>query len=196
MAKQTTGKTTSFFEVVFRGKPKVVRAFLRGLIIGSGQDATVFYSYHDGIRHDGKAAQLAEMVGIRATDCHVVVDNVTSDLLKRLTKRIEAETGLEILTHRKVRSAAMAFEFEAFAPRYHTEIMALLNKLPAGLRLRGFQHEVTRDAEAKGVEAYTAVHHFESCGKGEITGPVDVLVAFRRTCADYPLINVEDIVLK
>ena len=51
-------------------------------------------------------------------------------------------------------------------------------------------------AEAKGVEAYTAVHHFESCGKGEITGPVDVLVAFRRTCADYPLINVEDIVLK
>lgn len=192
MAKQTT----PFSEVVLRGKPKVVRAFIQGLILGSGTDATVFYNYSDGIRHDGKVAQLAEMVGVRATECHVVVDAATSAMVKRLTRRIERETGLEIVQHRRVRSAAMAFTFETFALRYHDELLALLKKLPEGLRLRGFKHEIKRDAGAKGVEAYTAVHHFESDGKGEVTGPVDALVAFRRACADYPLIEVEEIVLK
>ncbi len=196
MAKQKTGSTTSFFEVVFIGKPKVVRAFLRGLIMGSGQDSTVFYSFHDGIKHDGKATQLAELVGIRATDCHVVVDEGTSKLLKRLDKRIHDETGLEITTHRKVRSAAMEFSFEAFAPRYHEEIMTLLDKLPTGLRLWGFKHEVTRDKDARGVEAYASAHDFESRGQGGVIGSVDKLVAFRRTCADFPLIKVEDIELK
>jgi hypothetical protein len=192
MAKQTT----SFSEVVFRGKPKVVRAFLQGLVLGSGRDVTMFFNYDEGIRHDGKAAQLAGRVGIRATECHVVVDADTSALLKRLAGRIQDETGLEICRHRRVRSAAMAFEFETFAVRYHDEIMTLLKNLPGNLRLRGFKHEVRQDSDAKGIEAYTAVHHFESMGKGEVTGPVDELVAFRHACADLPLVDVDEIALK
>ena len=196
MPPKTKPARSSFYEIVFRGKPKVVRAFLEGLIIGSGSDATIFYSYLDGIEHDGKAVQLAEMVGIRASDCHVVVDADTSALIKRLAKRIERDTGLEIATHRKVRSASMGFEFETFAARYDGEIMALLKDLPEGLKLRGFTHKVNRDPDARGVEAYSVAHHFESEGKGTITGPVDALVAFRRTCHDCPLIKTESIDLK
>jgi len=195
MAPKTKPARSSFYEIVFRGKPKVVRAFLEGLIIGSGSESTVFYSFLDGIEHDGKAAQLAEMIGIRATECHVIVDAGTSALIKRLAKRIEHDTGLGITKHRKVRSASMDFEFETFASRYDDEIMALLNDLPDSLRMRGFTHEIKRDPDARGVEAYSVAHHFESEGKGTISGPVDALVMFRRACLDYPLIKTEDIEL-
>ncbi len=53
MASQATA-TPSFHEVVFRGKPKVVKAFLKGLIMGATRSATIFFSFDEGIHHEGK----------------------------------------------------------------------------------------------------------------------------------------------
>ena len=44
----------SFYEVVFNGKPKVVRAFMKGFVMGTLEDAVVIYSYNSGIFHEGK----------------------------------------------------------------------------------------------------------------------------------------------
>jgi len=186
----------SFYEVVFLGKPKVVKAFMKGFVMGILDDATVIYSFHAGIFHEGKAEKLAEMVGIRGTDCHIVVDAETSALLKKRTKRIVKETGLEITTHRHIRSASMFFKFQAFAPRYNQEIVDLVKKLPAGLRVDGFKHEVKLDPKAKGIEAYSVVHHYEACGEATVIGQIDLLVDLKKKFADYPLIQSEDIVLK
>ena len=127
--KKPTGKK-SFYEVVFLGKPKVVRAFMKGFIMGTLDDATVIYSFDAGIHHEGKVEKLAEMVGIRGTDCHLVVDGDTSALIKKRTKRIATETGLEITSHRNIRSSSMSFKFQAFAPRYNQEIVDLVKKIP------------------------------------------------------------------
>jgi len=157
MATSKTSARQTFYEVVFQGKPKVVRAFLKGFIMGNVDDAVIIYNFLEGIHHEGKAEKLAEMVGLRGIDCHVVVDAATSSLLKKMKKRIETETGLQITSHRAVRSASMDFSFQAFAPRYNEEIVALVKKLPAGLRIQGFQHEVKLDPGAKGIEAYRPV---------------------------------------
>ncbi len=196
MAQTKKPTRASFYEVVFRGKPKVVRAFLAGLVMGAGKDAAVFYSYQEGVHHEGKVEKLAEMVGIRADDVHVIVDADTSALLKKLARRITGTTGLEITAHRRINSATMAFAFHAYARKYDQEITALLEHLPGGLKLRGYKHHVVVDPEAKGVEAYTVAHDYEAKGSGTVTGPIDDLIAFKRTLKDYPLVEAEDIVLK
>ncbi len=196
MATSKTNNPPSFYEVIFRGKPKVVRAFLSGLVLGSCEGATVFYSFLDGVHHEGKAEKLAEMVGIRGVDCHVIVEAEVSSLLKKLGKKITAETGLSITAHRKIRGASLTFEYNAYARKYDEEILTLLQKLPIGLSTRGFKHEVKEDPAARGVEAYAPAHHFEASGKGAITGPVDLVIALKKTFANLPLIKSEDIILK
>ncbi|MCP4573052.1 MAG: hypothetical protein GY838_11915 [bacterium] len=195
MAKKSTSARPSFYEAVFRGKPKVVRAFLQGLVMGGGLDATVFYNFSDGIEHEGKAERLVEMVGLRAHGCHVVLDGATTALLKKLRNRIVGEMGLEISSIRRVKSARMEFEFHTYAPRYHGQIMDLLHELPSGLKLDGFWTDVQEDPHAKGVEAYTAVHDFTSSGKGAVIGRVDLLVAFKADCERFPLMETEDVKL-
>ena len=138
----------SFYEVVFLGKPKVVRAFMKGFVMGILDDATVIYSFDSGIHHEGKVEKLAEMVGIRGTDCHVIVDGDTSALLKKRAKRIASETGLEITSHRNIRSASMYFKFQAFAPRYNDEIVDLVKNLPG--RTAGGRVQPRRETRSQG----------------------------------------------
>jgi len=196
MATKNNNAKKSFYEVVFLGKPKVVRAFMKGFVMGNLDNASVIYSFNAGIHHEGKVEKLVEMVGIRGTDCHVIVDKNTSALLKKWTKRIVRETGLVITSHRNIRSAGMYFKFQAFAPRYNDEVVKLVKTLPPGLKLDGFKHEVKLDPKAKGVEIYSAVHHYEACGEATVVGRVDLLVALKKKFADFPLIQSEDIVLK
>ena len=192
MATQQKSSKASFVEVVFEGKPKVVRAFLFGLRLGSSHKGTVFFSYDEGI-DSGKAPRFAERLGLPGVDVHVVVDAATGALLKKHAKLITPERNLAIVSQRRIRSAKMDLRFEAFAPRYFQEIMDFLGKLPAGLKLRGFTHQVRKDDDAKGVETYSAVHHFESSGEGTVSGPVDAVVAFKRACKAFPLIETEEI---
>ena len=52
------------------------------------------------------------------------------------------------------------------------------------------------DPKAKGIEAYSVVHHYEACGEATVVGRIDLLVALKKRFEDYPLIQSEDIVLK
>jgi hypothetical protein len=195
MAKKPTSARPSFYEAVFQGKPKVVRAFMSGLIMGSGLDATVIWNYDEGIEYGGATGRLVGMVGLRTRVCHVIVDKDTAALLRRLRRRIVAETGLEIAGLRRVKSARMEFEFHTYGARHHRQIVDLLSDLPVGLKLVDFWTDVQEDPKAKGVEAYTAVHDFSSGGKGAVTGRLDLLVAFKSRCAAFPLLETEDVKL-
>ena len=196
MAKKTSSAKPSFYEVVFRGKPKVVRGFLHGLTLASNPDAQVFFSFTDGINHEGKMERLVEKVGLRNPEVHVVVDGETSRIIKSLAKRIVDKTGLEIVTHRRVRrSARLPFCFHAYTPKLDDEILAIVKETPDGVRLKDFRHEVTSDPRSKGIEAYAPAHDYEATGEGELTGPVDLLVALRRKMHDIPLIEEQDIEL-
>lgn len=196
MANSKQAAKKSFYEVVFRGKPKVVRAYLAGLISGSGHDATIYYSFEDGVFHEGKVERLSELLHVRALDCHVIVDGETSSMLKKRAKKLPAETGLEIVANKHVRSASLEFSFETFAKRYDDEIVEVFKNLPLGLRLDGYQRNVKLDPEAKGVESYASAHHYESTGSGLVIGRVDLLIELRKKLHQFPLIKMNDINLK
>jgi len=196
MATSKKSGDRAFNEVVFQGKPKVVRAFLSGLLLGSGRQATVFYSFLDGVHHEGKAEKLAEIVGMRGSDCHVILDAETATWLKSLGRAINAETGLTITVNRRIRSASMELRYHGYAQRYEEEIRTALGDLPAGLKLTGFKQDVRVDPLAKGIEAYAPVHEYESIGKGLVTGPVDLVIELKRNLARFPLLKASDIELK
>jgi hypothetical protein len=196
MATVKTPADRAFNEVVFQGKPKVVRAFLSGLLLGAGRRSTVYFSFLDGVQHEGKAAKLAELIGLRGSDCYVIIDVETAIWLKGLARAIADETGLIITANRRIRSASMALSYHVCARRYDDEIMAALNNLPAGLKLTGFRRDVRVDPDANGVEAYAPAHEFEATGKGAITGPVDLVIELKRNLARFPLLQTVDIELK
>jgi len=194
MAKKISA-TPRFYEVVFRGKPKVVRAFLKGLMMGANRESSIFYSYDEGVYHERKIEHLQEMFGLRGTDCHVIVDGEASVYLKKMSKRIASDTGLEITAHRSIRSSSMDFRYSAYAPRYFAEISQVFRNLPKGLRLRGYKHKERIDPAAKGIEAYSAVHDFEAIGTGTVSGRIDLLIEFKRSLASLPLIHSDEIKL-
>ncbi len=194
MAKKTAA-TPRFYEVVFQGKPKVVKAFIKGLMMGAERDATVYYSFDEGVHHEGKAEKFKEMFGIRAIDCHMVTSAEASAYLKKMARKIATDTGLEISSNRSIRNASLKFEYHAYAPRYSAEIVKVLKALPKGLKLQGYDHVEKRDPSAKGVEAYSATHDFEADGAGTVVGRIDLLIELKRTFAQYPLIQAEDIIL-
>jgi hypothetical protein len=192
----TDRTAAGFNEVVFRGKPKVVRAFLSGMLLGAGRQAQVYYSFLEGVKHEGRAEKLAEMVGVRDTECHVIVDATTAGWLKGLTRQIATETGLVITANRRIRGASMELKYHAYAQRYEDEIRAALDDLPDGVRIAGLKREVRTDPRAKGVEAYSPAHEFEAKASGTMTGPIDALIGLRRRLAAYPLLKLAEIELK
>ena len=196
MAIKKQAAKKSFYEVIFGGKPKVVRSYIAGLVAGSGHDATVYYSFEDGVFHEGKIERLSELLHVRALDCHVIVDSQTSSLLKKQAKKLPAETGLEITANKHVRSASLEFTFEAFAKRYDDEIVAFFKNLPSGLRMDGYQRTVKLDPSAEGVESYASAHHYEASGSGTVIGRVDLVIELRRKLHQFPLIKLEEINLK
>ena len=196
MANSKQEAKKSFYEVIFAGKPKVVRAYLQGLVAGSGHDACIYFSFADGVHHEGKVERLTELLHVRALDCHVIVDSETSALLKKKTKNLKAETGLEITANKHIRSASLKLSFEAFAKRYNDDIVEVFKNLPSGLRLDGYQHKVKLDPGAKGVEVYASAHDYESSGSGTVVGRVDLVIQLKKDLHQFPLIKMEDINLK
>jgi hypothetical protein len=192
----TDRTAAAFNEVVFRGKPKVVRAFLGGLLLGANRPAQVYYSFLEGVKHEGRAEKLAEMVGVRDTECHVIIDAVTAAWLKGLSRQVTADTGLAITANRRIRGASMELKYQAYAQRYEDEIRAALDDLPAGVRIAGMKREVRTDPRAKGIEAYAPAHEFEAKASGTMTGPIDALIGLRRRLAAYPLLKMSEIELK
>ena len=186
----------SFYEVVFEGKPKVVRAYLHGLVAGSGHEANIFFSYDEGVQHEGKVERLSELLHVRALDCHVIVCAETSALLKKKAKKLTEDTGLKITAHKHIRSASIEFNFEAFAKRYNDEIVDVFKKLPSGLRLDGYQHNVKVDPAAEGIESYASAHDYEACGSGTVVGRVDLVIALKKDLHQYALIKTDEIILK
>jgi hypothetical protein len=185
----------SFYEVVFAGRPKVVRSFLAGLALGTCRQCTVIFNYDAGIQHEGLGERVSEFVGLRSADCHAVVDARLANLIRKLSGDIEERAGLKVDSCRHIRSAVLPFRFSVYARHYYQQIMELLKDLPPGAKMRDFKEDKEEDPGAKGTEVYSPVHDFEAKGSGKIVGRVDRLVEYRKRLAQQPLIEEADIEL-
>jgi hypothetical protein len=187
-----TGPRTAaptFHEMVFHGPHDLVRGFLAGLAAGSGCGSAPRFAREESIAGHGLGAKLKELAHGQAQVCHLVLDGELRGLLKGSAKRMAAETGLAVLSDRRIRRASFRYTFRAYAPRYGAEIRDLLASLPDGLKVVDRHVEERRDPRAVGVEVYTPAHDYEIEGSGTVVGRYDLVSAARRHLDAHPLLT-------
>lgn len=206
MAKKTTAGTRSgntrtaapaFHEVVLKGSPKAVRGLLAGLALGNGIDHQVWYHNDEDIAPAETTASMRraaeKMHLLPVSEVRAVVADPLARLL-RSRKRSVAELGIcEVVSIKRIKQTRVEVRYHTFARRYDDEVQILLKDLPRGVKLTDREHEVRTDAEAKGVEAYTAVHDFESCGSASLVGRFDLVLDLRNRLDVHPLIECGEI---
>jgi hypothetical protein len=190
MAKTATKRPSSFYELILTGPEELAHGFLAGLTIGAGHDAFVIHEPDEEIAGPSFKEKLMQAIHVHGHETCVVVDNTTRSLVKKNAKKMFAETGLHLSSDRKVRGARFEFNYQAFAPRYGKEILAILEALPRGLKMSNHKSKVTLDPSAKGPEGYTPTHDYEIKGSGEIHGRFDTVMDLRRLLDTHPLVNV------
>ncbi len=196
-----TGKTTrkpatAYYEVVLSGSHELIHGLLTGLSLGAGHEPTIIYAHDAGIADAGPRKKLKEFLHIHSHQCPIVLDGATRALLERKAKRVFVETGVELISDRKIRNAEFKFCYQAFAPRYAEEIAEILAALPKGAKLVSHKHKEKLNPKAKGAEGYTPVHDYEVKGGGEIRGRFDLVFAAHLKLDRHPLVEVDEIELE
>jgi len=194
MAAQNNNRL-GFYEVVLAGPLVLIHGLLAGLKLGSGETGRIFFSLEEKIVGPKISDKVKEFIHFHPRECHVVADSNLRALIKKRAKAMLAECDVELVSERRIRSAAFKFSYQAFAPRYGREIQAVLRSLPAGLKLVDHVFDHTLDPDAKGVEAYTPAHDYEVNGSGRVVGRIDRVIEARKIIDAHPLIEPERIEL-
>jgi len=187
----------SYSQVVLRGSESVVRGFLSGLAMGSGECLPhwFFEDEHVDVPEDSPVHQAASFLHLAPHEVYVVAAAPLVKALRKAEKEARARGLCEVVDIAKIRSASFEARYKAYAPRYDMEIQDRLDDLPRGLKRTDDEREVRSDPDAEGVEAYTPVHDFESRGRCHITGRIDLVIAKRKQLDEHPLIEVGEIEL-
>ncbi|MBZ0268293.1 hypothetical protein K8I85_09055 [bacterium] len=185
---------STYWEILVQGQPDKCEGLLAGLLLGAKSDARLFLANQAGIRTP-LGERLMDLVHAHAGVCHVIADAEGRRLLRSVAKKLPP-LGMTIADEKKVASASFDYEFHAYAKRYGDEIRKLLASLPKGLSHTGDKPKETRDASAKGVEAYSPAHDYEIEGKGSFSGRVDQVLEARAMLNDHPLVNVGNVELE
>ncbi len=196
MTGKTNKKPTAWYEVVLAGSHDMIFGLLTGLGLGAGQDATIIYAHEAGVAESSGGSKLKEMLRIGTHHCQLILDGATRGLLKRKAKRIFVETGVEVVSDRKIRNAEFKFCYQAYAPRYGEEIAGILKALPRGAKVVSHKHDEKINPKAKGAEGYAPAHDYEVNGEGEIRGRFDLVLAAHLELDEHPLVKVDEIELE
>jgi len=125
-----------------------------------------------------------------------VVVSATLAKVLRAKKKALADSGVcEVESIDRIKQAQVEIKYQTFGKRYDDEVQALLRDLPRGVKLMNPVHVVETDPEAKGIEAYAPVHHFESNGAGILLGRFDLVIDLRDRLDVHPLIECDEVEL-
>jgi hypothetical protein len=188
MADKKT-ETRSFYEVILSGPHDLVHGCLTGLWLGAGLAHGPVFGHEEAVEGPSFGDKLKEFIHVHAHECHVILDAPLRGLVKKNARRLFAESGVAVVSERRIRKAAFDFEYKVYAARYDREIQAVLAKLPGGVKLIDHVRQERIDPKAKGVEAYSPAHDFEVCGEGIVRGRFDHVAEARRILDEHPLID-------
>jgi hypothetical protein len=185
--KKTT--TRSFYEVILSGPHDLVHGCLTGLWLGAGLEHGPIFGHEEAVEGPSLGEKLKELIHVHGHECHLILDAPLRAVLKKNARMLFAESGVALVSERRIKQAAFDFEYKVYAPRYDREIQSVLGRLPAGAKLTDHRREERIDSKAEGVEAYSPAHDFEVSGEGIVRGRFDHVVAARHILDKHPLID-------
>lgn len=178
-------------EVVVGGPRGRGLGFLEGFFAGRGHGKSLLDAEEEGFDCQTLREQLREILHPKAEWFHVLVPD---DRLALVREAVEAAASrhlpLEIHQTRAVSGARFSFSCSVYSREHGQRIRGGFERLPEGVSLQPEQpfEEIIRPG-SKGIAVYAPDHQYELRGHGDVTGPLEGVLAVHRFCRDEALIR-------
>jgi len=169
----------SYYEVDVEGSFDLIKGFVLGFIEGRQIEGEAIFGAEHHVENEEKFGQLLRLMGIKGKTVRVIICCKLHDLLEEALRKRKNEIQIEIKNVRKIAGASFEFQYKAFAETFGKELKETFGNLPEGLTMEpGYEPKEILNPDAKGVEAYAPLHHYELKAKGRITGPIREIIDF------------------
>ena len=179
-------------EVVIEGPRGWGLGFLQGYMRGHGHDDLVIDAEEEGFDCESFREQLREVLLPTEEILHLVAPN---RLVPRIRKAVREAAGMgrriAVKHARPLAGARFAFNFSIFSRPHAMRVRRLFDRLERGVHLTdGTRFEEIKNPDARGLEMYAPIHHYEMHGEGGVTGDLEGVLPLFRACRDEELVQV------
>ena len=182
---------TSFYEVIIKGDSKATRAYIEGVMQGKG----IKDGFHFGEDHPLDLDHIKEVIKYHGDVLHMVVEAKLRASVESAIKQAPEDLHLEIVESRKIHRAYFRFKFRTHNRDVAKRVKKILDTLPDDVQLTDYEPDEHIDPEAKGTEAYTAVHEYTFKGRGVVEGEPDGVRDTFDKMVDDEFVDCDDIVM-
>ena len=178
--------------VVVEGQERDLRAFVAGFTGDRGVDpASVVLGDDVGLEVGSIGEWLLELVG---QGHHVVL--APEALATALVDAIECtgqKVGLRVERSHDIETASFGVRVETFSREVSASVRAVLDALPAGVRMDERQEQEKSTGEPHGVELYAPLHEYTYRASGRVTGPVAGVLEVRHRLEEIEAASLESL---
>jgi len=180
--------------VVVDGKEGAVRSFVARFSADQGTSpGTVIVGDDIGLDAGSIGEWLLDLIGrghhVLLAPAHV------ADRLEHAIAEAQHETALRVERTHPVAGACFGLDLETFSREVAQAVQgildAILDGLPAGVRVEDRREKEEESGEGHGVELYAPVHDYRFTLSARVTGPVDGVVQVRSRLADIEAVSLE-----
>ena len=166
-----------YYEVVIEGSFDFIKGFVLGFFEGRGIQGDAVFEREHHVDNEPTFGHLLHMIGIKEDQAYLIVGSGVPDMIREAIKKRNLQDDLKIVSVREITQAYFEFSYHAYSRTLGEELKTFFGSLPPGLRLeKGDGPKETVHSEGKGIEAYAPLHEYEIEAKGEIHGPVEVVM--------------------
>jgi len=185
-----------YVELVISAPFILVKGFLMGLIEGTGEQPTYFFSRRTGIRVETLADGLKEWLGFENL-VHLCLEKAFAQRLKQAIERTHSKLGMEVKSEKRIESAGFDFKARFFkkedGEHFHQRMD---NELPEGVYLDEYEYDVKEDPDMEAeTAAYAPTHRYVYEGKGRIVGDFAGVVALYLELKQNPMVDASEVTL-
>ena len=179
-----------FYELIIKGKEKIIDAFLRGFFLGRNiKKGFYMCDEHHMCEDPGRGfLHFKDYV-------HLICRTDIKTGLESAIEQAPKDLGLKLYDTRKVTRAKFSFKFEIFNKKMGTSLKRMLNAPPKGVRLIGFTDQEDINPEAKGVEMFAPLHEYSYSGEGQVDGDIEAVIHYYQKLDAIDLFNATEIKL-
>ncbi|MCK4305811.1 MAG: hypothetical protein KAY24_16355 [Candidatus Eisenbacteria sp.] len=180
-------------ELVFEGSLPVVQAFLTGLRLGKRWAGGICFSEECEIRGERRGHKVLERLHIEKNLTYVLVPERCADAVVLATRAARGELGLAIRRDHVVQHAHFTYKFAGYNRKVAGRIRKALRAMPSSLERDAAKENERIHPGSHGVEGYAPEHEYKYAGTGMIKGPLEPLLAYRKSLARLEWIEVTEI---
>jgi hypothetical protein len=179
-----------YHEFVIEGQPGWTLGFIQGYVRGSGEAVNVLDAEAAGFQCETLRERLRELLQPSSATLHLVVPGGLEPRVRQaVADAVEMGRETSVVHSEEIEGARFSFSATVYSRKHGEKIKEMFGNPPAGVTVAG-EMKVRVDPEAKGVEMYAPVHHYEMKADCLVAGPVDGVLDLYRQASREELIQL------